>query len=206
LFLILVAGINLLLLRDIRRALRRAHVGGPLPEPPAGLLARLFRPLLAAVDAPWRMYPVGVLFGLGFDTATEIGLLAISAGAAMGGMAPWRTMVFPALFTAGMTLFDSADSILMAGAYRWAMADPLRKLWYNLTMTVASILVAVLVGAVETLGLIGVTWHLHGRLWTVVERANAHLGAFGVIVVAAFAASWGASALLYRQVVPRRQP
>lgn len=206
LFLIVVAGINLSLLRDIGRALRRARAGEPVPEPPAGgALARLFRPVLAAVDAPWRMYPVGVLFGLGFDTATEVGLLAISAGAAMGGMAPWRTMVFPALFTAGMTLLDSADSALMAGAYGWALADPLRKLWYNLTMTVASILVAVLVGAVETLGLIGGAWHLRGPLWSVVGRANDNLGAFGLIVVAVFAASWGASALLYRRLAPRPQ-
>ncbi len=207
LFLLAIAAMNLWLLRDIWRTLRRARAGEPAAALDTvlagGPLARLLRPLLAAIDAPWRMYPIGVLFGLGFDTATEIGLLAIAAGAAMGGMTPWQTMVFPALFTAGMTLLDSADSALMVGAYGWAFADPLRKLWYNLTMTVASVLVAVFVSLIETLGLIGGAWHLDGPLWGAVAGLNDNMSAFGLTVIAMFATCWAVSALLYRRLAPQ---
>ncbi len=210
LFLLAIAAMNLWLLRDIWRTLRRVRAGqaadGLDTILAGGPVARLLRPLLATIDTPRRMYPIGVLFGLGFDTATEVGLLAISAGAAMGGIAPWQTMVFPALFTAGMTLVDSADSALMAGAYGWAFADPLRKLWYNLTMTVASVLVAVFVGLVETLGLIGGTWHLDGPVWDAVAGLNSNMSAFGLTVVGMFAACWAVSAVLYRRLTPQPHP
>ena len=101
------------------------------------------------------MYPIGFLFGLGFDTATEIGLLGISATQAAQGMSFWTILVFPALFTAGMSLMDTTDSVLMTGAYGWAFVNPIRKLWYNLTITAASVVVALFIGGVEALGLIG---------------------------------------------------
>ncbi len=98
------------------------------------------------------MYPVGFLFGLGFDTATEIGVLGISATQAAQGMSMWSILVFPALFTAGMSLMDTTDSVLMTQAYGWAFINPIRKLWYNLTITAASILVALFIGGVQALG------------------------------------------------------
>ena len=144
------------------------------------------------------MYPLGFLFGLGFDTATEIGLLGISATQASQGMSPWQAMVFPALFTAGMALVDTADSVLMVGAYGWAFVDPLRKLWYNLTITAASVLVAFLIGGIEALGLIGDQLALTGPFWDGVGRLNDSLGALGFAVVGIFALCWAGSAMLYR--------
>ena len=101
------------------------------------------------------MYPLGLLFGLGFETATEVGLLGISATQASQGLSIWSILVFLALFTAGMTLVDTTDSLLMLGAYGWAFVQPIRKLYYNLTITAVSVVVAVLVGGIEALNLIG---------------------------------------------------
>ena len=101
------------------------------------------------------MYPLGLLFGLGFDTATEVGVLGISAAQASQGLSIWSILVFPALFTAGMTLVDTTDGILMLGAYGWAFVKPIRKLYYNLTITAVSVVVAVLIGGIEALNLIG---------------------------------------------------
>ena len=119
-----------------------------------GLLGRLFRPMFRWYRRSWHMYPLGFLFGLGFDTATEIGLLGISAAEASKGLPIWSIMVFPALFTAGMSLIDTTDGVLMLGAYGWAFTKPIRKLYYNLTITFVSVLVAVLIGGIEALGLL----------------------------------------------------
>ena len=123
------------------------------------------------------MYPVGFLFGLGFDTATEVGVLGIAATQAAQGVSAWHILVFPALFTAGMSLIDTLDGVLMLGVYSWAFTRPIRKLWYNLTITAASVVVALVIGAVEALGLIG------GEL-------GLHIGIFLLV--------WGVSAALYR--------
>ena len=120
-----------------------------------GFLARIFRPLFRLITQSWHMYPLGFLFGLGFDTATEVGLLGISAAEAAQGLPIWSILVFPALFTAGMSLIDTTDSILMLGAYGWAFVKPIRKLYYNMTITFVSVVVALLVGGIEALGLIG---------------------------------------------------
>ena len=120
-----------------------------------GLLGRLFRRFFRLIERTWQMYPLGVLFGLGFDTATEVGLLGISATQASQGLSIWSILVFPALFTAGMTLIDTTDSILMLGAYGWAFVKPIRKLYYNLTITAVSVVVALVVGGLEALNLIG---------------------------------------------------
>ena len=119
-----------------------------------GLLTRLLQPLFRVIARPWHMVPLGFLFGLGFDTATEIGLLGMAAAEAARGVSPWQTMVFPALFTAGMVLVDSADSVLMVGAYGWALHQPRRKLWYDLAITGLSVAVALLVGGLEVGGLL----------------------------------------------------
>jgi len=163
-----------------------------------GLLARLFRPLFRAITKTWHMYPLGFLFGLGFDTATEVGLLGIAATQAARGMSPWQAMVFPALFTAGMALVDTTDSMLMVGAYGWAFINPLRKLWYNLTITAASVLVALLIGGVEALGLIGDQLALSGPFWHAIGTLNDSIGNLGFAVVGIFVVCWAVSAIVYR--------
>jgi high-affinity nickel-transport protein len=144
------------------------------------------------------MYPVGFLFGLGFDTATEIGLLGISATQAASGMSFWSIMVFPALFTAGMALVDTIDSGIMVGAYGWAFVNPVRKLWYNLTITAVSVVVAVLIGGLEALGLIAEKLGLEGNFWGAVGDLNEDLASFGFVVIGVFVASWILSVLIYR--------
>jgi high-affinity nickel-transport protein len=205
LFLLLIGVANLVVLRGIWNAFARTRRGERVAEEDLeamltsrGLLARLLNPVFAMVRRPWQMYPVGFLFGLGFDTATEIGLLGISATQAAQGMSLWTIMVFPALFAAGMALADTTDSVAMVGAYGWAFVNPIRKLWYNLTITAASVVVAVFIGGVEALGLIGDRLALSGGLWDVVGGLNDNLTSFGYAVVGVFMASWVVSAVVYR--------
>jgi nickel/cobalt transporter (NiCoT) family protein len=205
LFLLVIGTANILILRSIWSAFGRARRGEKIIDDDldallagGGLLARVFRPLFRVVSKSWHMYPIGFLFGLGFDTATEIGLLGISATQAAQGMSFWTILVFPALFTAGMSLTDTADSVLMTGAYGWAFVNPIRKLWYNLTITAASVVVALFIGGVEALGLIGDKLGLEGGLWRVIGDLNDNLANFGFAVVGIFVASWIVSALVYR--------
>jgi len=204
-FLLLIAAINLFILGALYRTFRRVRAGqGYEPEDldallaGGGWLARVLRPLFRMIRTSWHMYPLGLLFGLGFDTATEIGLLAISAAEAARGMAMWSLLVFPTLFAAGMSLVDTTDSVLMVGAYGWAFRRPIRKLYYNLTITSISVLVALLVGGVEALGMLAVRFRLSGGLWDVVGFLNRDLGSMGYLVVAVFVLSWAVSALIYR--------
>jgi high-affinity nickel-transport protein len=163
-----------------------------------GLLARLFRPAFGLIRRSWHMFPLGFLFGLGFDTATEVGLLGISAAEAAKGMPIWSILVFPALFTAGMSLLDTCDGILMLGAYGWAFIKPIRKLYYNLTITLVSVIVAVLVGGIEVLGLIGDQFGLSGAFWDAIGALNDNFGALGYLIIGIFMASWIISALVYK--------
>ena len=117
------------------------------------------------ISKSWQMYPLGFLFGLGFDTATEIGLLSISATQVTHGMSLSSMLIFPALFTAGMALVDTIDGVFMVRAYGWAFADPIRKLWYNLTITTISVFVALFIGSVEALGLLADKFGLSGTFW-----------------------------------------
>ena len=202
LFLLAMAAMNLSILRSTWRSFRRLRHGAGVSEADTAMggggLARLFRPLFRVVTRSWHLYPVGMLFGLGFETATEIGLLGISTAEAAKGTSPLLIMVFPVLFTVGMALVDTADSVLMVGAYGWAFLDPLRKLWYNLTITAASVLVAVLIGGIELLGLLVDRFGLDGGVWTVVADLNADMANFGFVVVALFALSWVVSAAIYK--------
>jgi high-affinity nickel-transport protein len=204
-FLLAVAAANMVILLGIWRSFRQFRRSGRLDEGALdmllagrGLLARLFRPLFRAITRSWHMYPLGCLFGLGFDTATEVGLLGISATQAAQGMSPWQAMVFPALFTAGMAMVDTADSVLMVGAYGWAFVNPLRKLWYNLTITAASVLVALLIGGVEALGLLGDQLALTGPFWDAVGSLNDSFGYLGFAVVGIFVLCWAGSTIIYR--------
>jgi len=146
----------------------------------------------------WHMYPLGFLFGLGFDTATEVGLLGISAAEAANGLSLWSILVFPALFTSGMALVDTLDSTLMTGAYGWAFVKPVRKLYYNLTITMVSVLIAVLVGGVEALGLLANKLELSGMFWDEVSALNDNFGVLGYLIVTIFIVSWIASSVVYK--------
>jgi high-affinity nickel-transport protein len=141
---------------------------------------------------------LGILFGLGFDTATEIGVLGISAAEASKGLSLWSILVFPALFAAGMSLIDTTDSILMLGAYGWAFVKPIRKLYYNITITLVSVVVAFAVGGIEALGLVAEQFHLTGRFWDFVGRLNDNFGTLGYFIVGLFAISWVISIAIYK--------
>ncbi|MBR0831446.1 HoxN/HupN/NixA family nickel/cobalt transporter [Bradyrhizobium manausense] len=204
-FLLLIAVLNLVIFISLWRTMCAVRdTGGHDAEQldallaGRGFLARLLAPMFRMVTKSWHMYPLGFLFGLGFDTATEIGLLSISATEAARGLSLTHVLVFPALFTAGMALVDTADSALMVSAYRWAFVDPMRKLWYNLTITGASVAVALFIGGVEALGLIGEQLGLSGGLWTLVDHLNESLANFGFAVIALLAIAWLVSYLVYR--------
>lgn len=207
LFLLVIAAINLAIFAGLWRTFRAArehgvHDAAGLDALLAnrGVLARLLGPMFRLVTKPGHMYPLGFLFGLGFDTATEIGLLSISASEAARGTSLADVLVFPALFASGMALVDTADSALMVSAYRWAFVDPLRKLWYNLTITGASVAVALLIGGIEALGLISDRLDLSGGVWAVVEGLNESLANVGFVVIALFAVAWLVSVVLYRRM------
>jgi high-affinity nickel-transport protein len=204
-FLLAIGLANLFILRSIWGAFSRAKRGERIADEDldmllagGGFLARIFRPMFRVVTRSWHMYPIGFLFGLGFDTATEIGLLGISATQAAQGMSFWNIMVFPALFTAGMSLMDTTDSVMMTGAYGWAFVNPIRKLWYNLTITAVSVIVAILIGGMEALGLIADKLQLDGGVWAFIGKMNDNLDNFGYAVVGIFVAGWAISFLIYR--------
>jgi high-affinity nickel-transport protein len=205
LFLVLLGVANLFILKSTWSAFNRLRHGGKIADADLegvtayeGLIVRIVRPLFRVVSRSWHLYPIGLLFGLGFDTATEIGLLGISVTEAARGMSVWTILVFPALFTAGMSLLDTADSALMTGAYGWAFVHPIRKLWYNLTITAASVVVALFIGGVEALGLIGSKLGLTGGAWSVIGDLNENMARFGYAVVALFLLSWAISVIVYR--------
>jgi high-affinity nickel-transport protein len=205
LFLFAIAAANTVILAAIYRRFRAAKRGAPADEADLdmlladrGLLARLFRPLFRMVGRSWHLLPIGVLFGLGFDTATEVALFGIAASEVSKGLGVWSTMVFPALFAAAMSLIDTTDGILMLGAYGWAFMKPLRKLYYNLTITALSVVVAVAIGGIETLGLIGGRLDLQGPFWHMIGALNDNFGLLGYGIIGIFVAGWGLSIVIYR--------
>ena len=204
-FLLAIAIINVVVLRGVWASFRRVRRGEPVAEHELnmllsgrGLLARIFRPLFRIVSRSWQMFPVGFLFGLGFDTATEISLFAVAASQVSGGASFGTVMIFPALFTAGMTLVDTTDSVFMVRAYSWAFLNPVRKIWYNLTITAMSVMVALVIGGIEALGLIGDEFGLEGTFWNTVGDLNGGLANFGFLIVGLFLACWTTSYLIYR--------
>ena len=205
LFLFAIAIVNLVVLRSVYRAFQRVRQGEPYVEEDfnlllshRGFLSRLFRPMFNMIRSSWHMYPLGVLFGLGFDTATEIGLLGISASEASKGLSLWSILVFPALFAAGMLLIDTTDNILMLGAYGWAFVKPIRKLYYNITITSVSVVVAFVVGGIEALGLAATQFHMKGTLWNVVYKLSDHFGLLGYLIVGLFVLGWLISISVYK--------
>jgi high-affinity nickel-transport protein len=204
-FLLLVGAINLIVLIDIFRAFRRARLGEACSNQGVdqlldqrGLIGRFFRPLLKFADSSWKMYPIGLLFGLGFDTATEVGLLGIAAVEAGKGLPAFVILIFPLLFTAGMSLLDTTDGILMLGAYGWAFVRPMRKLYYNMVITLVSVLVALIVGGIEAASVIADRLQLSGGAWDAIKALSANFGTLGWVIVGVFLASWAISTAIYR--------
>ena len=204
-FLLLLAAFNLVILVSVWRTFQAVKRGETFCEDDfdlllnsRGLLARVFRPLFRMVSKSWHLFPIGFLFGLGFDTATEVALFGLSATQAADGVSPLALLVYPALFTAGMTLIDTLDGALMLGAYGWAFLKPVRKLYYNLTISAVSVIVALLIGGVETLGLIAEGLKLEGPFWDEVGAINGSFGVLGYAIIAVFLLSWVVSALIYR--------
>jgi nickel/cobalt transporter (NiCoT) family protein len=205
LFLFGIAIVNMTVLRSVYLAFQRVRCGEPYVEEDfdlllgsRGFLSRLFRPMFALIRRSWHMYPLGILFGLGFDTATEIGVLGLSASEAARGLSLWSVLVFPALFAAGMSLVDTTDNVLMLGAYGWAFVKPIRKIYYNMTITLISVIVAVMVGGIEALGLIADQFHFHGTFWNLIGTLNENFGTLGYAIIGLFALSWIASIWFYR--------
>jgi high-affinity nickel-transport protein len=204
-FLFVLAALNLAVLVSVWRIFRRVKAGAPYREESLrhvlaqrGLLSRVFGKMFRLVSTAPQMYWIGLLFGLGFDTATEIGVLGISAAEAAKGLNIWAIMIFPALFTAGMSLVDSTDGVCMLGAYGFAFNRPLRKLYYNMAITAVSVLVALLVGGVEVLGLLQGSFALTGPFWNAVGLVNDHFGMLGYAIIGLFIAGWMAAVVIYR--------
>ena len=204
-FLIVIAAANTFVLLAVWRIFNAVKRGEHLVEEDLdlvlsqrGLLGRILRSLFGMISRSWHMYPLGILFGLGFDTATEIGLLGISATQGSQGLELWSILIFPALFTAGMSLVDTTDGVLMIGAYGWAFVKPIRKLYYNMTITLVSVIVALVIGGVEALGLIGNKLDLHGSFWTFIDALNENFGTLGYLIILIFVVCWLVSTAIYR--------
>ncbi len=204
-FLFVIAVINMLVLWEIFQTFQKVKRGEEYNDQTLdeflnqrGLMGRFFRPLLRIVGNSWNMYPIGVLFGLGFDTATEVGLLGIAAVEAGKGLPIPYILIFPALFTAGMCLLDTTDGILMLGAYGWAFVKPVRKLYYNMNITLVSVVVALFVGGVEALSIASGELNLSGGLWDQIGNLSENFGTLGFIIIGIFLVSWAISTFIYK--------
>jgi nickel/cobalt transporter (NiCoT) family protein len=193
-FLFLIAAMNVVILAGILKVFREMRAGRYDDQElerqlnNRGLMNRFLGPLARRIDAPWKMYPIGFLFGLGFDTATEVALLVLAGTAVVSGLPFYAVLSLPILFAAGMSLFDTADGCFMNFAYDWAFARPVRKVYYNITITALSVFVAVFVGAVELLGLLGQESNLTGTGWS--WLANFNINTAGFVIVGVFVVTW----------------
>jgi high-affinity nickel-transport protein len=202
-FLVLIGILNLVILLEIVRVYRRMRRGdfdraGLENELIAGgIMTRIFGRLFRVIEHSWQMYPIGFLFGLGFDTASEVALLAISAGAAAQGLPFTAVISLPLIFAAGMSLMDTADGAFMSNAYSWAFASPIRKVFYNLTVTSLSVFVALFVGVVELAQILVQILHLRGPVFQAIANFD-FIGKAGYVIVAAFALTWVGAFLIYK--------
>jgi high-affinity nickel-transport protein len=202
-FLLIIAAINLIVLIDVYKTWRMVVRGGTFDDRTLddylsnrGLLARLFRPLLKVVTRSWNMYPIGVLFGLGFDTASEVGILGMSGVAGAGGMPVWFILLLPLLFVAGMSLIDTTDGIAMLGAYGWAYVRPVRKLYYNMNITLISVIIALFIGGIEVLQVISTETGASGGIWDWAN--NVPFSVMGFYIIGIFLVSWLISVTVYK--------
>jgi nickel/cobalt transporter (NiCoT) family protein len=205
LFLFLIAAMNIVILRGVWKRFDKVRRGESVAEDDLdlllnnrGVLARLYKPLFRLVSHPLWMLPLGFLFGLGFDTATEVSLLSMSASQAVHRVSLSQILVFPMLFAAGMSLVDTADGVLMLGAYQWAFVKPIRKLYYNLTITLVSVVVAVMIAGIETLGLLNDQFGFTGVFWDIVGTLNDNFNDLGFFIIGLFIFAWASSLAIYR--------
>jgi high-affinity nickel-transport protein len=205
LFLFAIALLNVLVFCDVYGTFRRVQRGEQYCDQTLdaflanrGIMGRFFKPLVRMIGQSWQMYPLGLLFGLGFDTATEVGLLGIAALEAGKGLPIADILIFPLLFTVGMSLLDTTDGILMLGAYGWAFLKPMRKLYYNMNVTLVSVVVAVLVGGIEVLSILQSQFDLQGGFWTAVGGISDNFGVLGFAIIGIFVVSWLVSMIVYR--------
>ncbi|WP_328558422.1 MULTISPECIES: HoxN/HupN/NixA family nickel/cobalt transporter [unclassified Streptomyces] len=201
-FLYAIAAVNLVVLAGIWKVWRRMRAGvldeQALEEQldKRGLMNRLLGRVMNSIDKPWQMYPVGLLFGLGFDTATEVALLVMAASGAATGLPWYAVLCLPVLFAAGMSLLDTIDGSFMSVAYGWAFSHPVRKIYYNLTVTGLSVAVALIIGTVELLALLADQLALTGGFWRWVAALD--LNTVGFVVVGLFAAAWACALLVWK--------
>jgi high-affinity nickel-transport protein len=204
LYLFLLAFFNVLVLLSVIKVFGAVKKNGVMQRDDLDLLlsnsilSKIFRPLFRMASRSWHMFPVGFLFGLGFDTASEVALFGMSAAQAAKGTPFWTILIFPALFTAGMSLVDTSDGALMLGAYGWAFKKPIRKLYYNITITLVSVVVAVGIASIESLGLIQDKLELKGIFWSLIAQINQNFGLLGYGIIAIFLASWAVSVVIYK--------
>jgi high-affinity nickel-transport protein len=204
-FLLAIALVNLIVLRSVYGSFQRVRRGEPYLEEEIdlllanrGFLARIFRRIFSLIRTSWQMYPLGLLFGLGGGNPQQADLGGRIEAEASRGLPLASILVFPALFAAGMSLIDTTDNVLMLGAYGWAFVKPIRKLYYNMTITSVSVLVALVVGGVEALGLIGDHAGFTGGFWNLVARLNDNFGMLGYCIIVLFALSWIVSIAIYK--------
>jgi high-affinity nickel-transport protein len=201
-FLYLIAALNLMVLAGVVKVFRQMRRGSfdeaelERQLQARGLVYRLLGRFMGSVTESWHMFFVGFAFGIGFDTATEVLLLAATATAATQGLPWYAVLSLPLLFAGGLMIFDTLDGLFMNFAYGWAFARPVRKVYYNLVITGLSIAVALLVGTIEIAGVLSDKLGLHGGLWDVVAHFN--LNEAGYMVVALFVAVWAAAVLYWR--------
>lgn len=204
-FLFVIAAMNLIILRSVWKTFVHVRAGGVYVEEDLdllignrGLLARLFKPLFRLVNRSWHMAPLGFLFGLGFDTATEVAILGLSASQSADGFSIGTVLVLPALFAVGMALVDTADGVVMMGAYQWAFVKPIRKLYYNITITLISAMVAIVIGGIEAVALLGEKLGLTGAPWTFAAELGENFNSMGFAIIGLFIFCWIASFVIYR--------
>ncbi len=201
-FLYLIALVNLFVLISITRLYRQMRSGRYDPVElerqldKRGVMNRLLGGYARHIDTSWKLYPVGFLFGLGFDTATEVALLVLAGSAVVGGLPLYAILSLPILFAAGMCTFDTLDGCFMNFAYDWAFANPVRKVFYNLTITGLSVAVAFFVGSIEILGLIGQEANLSSPFWAFFRDFN--INTAGFVIVGLFVATWVVALLYWR--------
>lgn len=210
LFLVAIAAINLVILIGTYRTFRALRSGQLVAAtfdgagPAGGLLTKILRPAFRLVTKSWHMLLLGFMFGLSFDTATEVAMFAASATEASKGVSFLAIMSFPALFAAAMSLVDTTDGVMMLGAYRWALVNPIRKLYYNMSITLLSVFVALLIAGVEALNVIGDGLNVSNRFWRMVGAASEHFNQLGFLIIGLFLLAWLVSFLLSKGIRPVR--
>ena len=202
-FLVVIGLVNLVAFIEIYKMFRKVTAGGAYSDQSMedflanrGILARIFRPMLRIVRKSWHLYPLGLLFGLGFDTASQVGLLGVSATSGGAGVPIAAILVLPLLFAAAMSLIDSTDGVLMLGAYGWAFLKPVRKLYYNMTITFISVVIALFIGTVELLSIVADHFGLTGGVWDVINALD--FQTMGFVIIGLFIVTWIGSSLYYR--------